>query len=156
MGNMDDLINVENMKTSYRIVDESIQSLDNKAVQMISIIGIMFTIQVTILPNIVYSIGVITLVLSLISYFLSAGLFIKSCMVKQYKFYPTPETVCHHYEDDVTCEEYISEFIGESEYVVNYNLNVANGKGEYSKFGFYFFALGLFLTLITVISVVIP
>lgn len=31
---MDDLINVEDMKKSYAIIDETIQSLDNKSVQM--------------------------------------------------------------------------------------------------------------------------
>ena len=46
---MDDLINVENMKRSYQIVEDTISSLDNKSVQMISIIGVMFTIQVTVL-----------------------------------------------------------------------------------------------------------
>ena len=39
----DDLINVENMKESYKLVDDSIRNLDNKSVQMISIIGVMFT-----------------------------------------------------------------------------------------------------------------
>lgn len=152
---MDDLINVENIKRSYQIVDDTIQNLDNKSVQMISIIGIMFTIQVTILPGNVSSFGSIFLIFSLISYFISAFLFIKSCIVRKYKFYPTPETVCHHYEDDVPEEEYISEYIGECDHVINFNLNILKQKGGDSQFGFYFFSLGLFLTLLTVSSVVL-
>lgn len=151
----DDLINVENMKKSYQLVDDSIRSLDNKSVQMISIIGVMFTIQVSVLPENVSSWGTIFFVFSLITYFISAMLFIKSCMTREYKFHPTPKTVCHHYEDDVTDEEYISEYIGESEYVINHNLNIVKIKGNDSKFGFYFFAFGLILTLFTVIYVVI-
>lgn len=38
---MDDLINIENLKKTYQIVDDSLQSLDNKSVQMISIIGLV-------------------------------------------------------------------------------------------------------------------
>ena len=152
---MDDLINVENMKRSYQIVDDTISSLDNKSVQMISIIGLMFTIQVTVLPGLVSSFGSLLLIGSLISYFISAFLFIKSCIVRRYKFHPTPETVCHHYEDDVDIEEYISEYIGECDYVINHNLEIVKSKGVDSQFGFYFFILGLFLTLLTVCSVVL-
>lgn len=152
---MDDLINIENLKKTYQIVDDSLQSLDNKSVQMISIIGVMFTIQVTILPNNVSSFGSIFLIFSLIAYFFSAALFIKSCITREHKFHPTPKTVCHHYEDDVDIDEYISEYIGEGIYVINCNLDMVKEKGIDSKFGFYFFALGLLLTLLTVISVVI-
>ena len=95
------------MKRSYQIVEDTISSLDNKSVQMISIIGVMFTIQVTVLPENVSSFGSILLIFSLIAYFFSAFLFIKSCIVRKYKFHPTPETVCHHYEDDVKTEDYI-------------------------------------------------
>lgn len=152
---MDDLINVENMKQSYQIVDDTIQSLDNKSVQMISIIGIMFTIQVTVLPENVSSFGSILLIFSLIAYFISAFLFIKSCITRKYKFHPTPETVCHHYEDDVSEDDYISEYIGECDHVINFNLSIIQQKGVDSQFGFYFFSIGLLLTLLTVCSVVL-
>lgn len=152
---MDDLINVENIKKAYQIVDDTNQSLDNKSVQMISIIGIMFTIQVTVLPSNVSSFGSILLISSLMAYFISALLFIKSCIVRKYKFYPTHETVCHHYEDDVSTEDFISEYIGECDHVINYNLRIIKSKGEYSQIAFYFFSIGLLLTLLTVSSVVL-
>ena len=58
---MDDNITMQNMKTAYQIIEDGIRDLDNKSFQMISILGIMMTVQVTVLPNTVTAIGAVFL-----------------------------------------------------------------------------------------------
>lgn len=152
---MDDSTTMENMKTAYQIIEEAIRDLDNKSFQMISILGIMITVQVTVLPNSVSTIGSIFLIFSLISYFISALLFTKSCITRKYKIYPTNESVCYHYEYDVTPEDYISGAVGDYDDAIKYNRKVIENKGIDSRYAFYFFMFGLFLTILTVGSIVI-
>ncbi|WP_295589386.1 hypothetical protein [uncultured Methanobrevibacter sp.] len=152
---MDDNITMQNMKTAYQIIEDGIRDLDNKSFQMISILGIMMTVQVTVLPNTVTAIGAVFLLFSLISYFISALLFIKSCIIKEYKIYPTNESVCYHYEYDVSLDDYVSGAVGDYDEAIEYNRRIIHEKGVDSRYAFYFFILGLFLTILTVGSIVI-
>lgn len=152
---MDDNITIENMHTAYQRIDEGIRDLDNKSFQMISILGVMITVQVTVLPTNVSTIGAIFLIFSLISYFISTLLFIKSCIIKKYKIYPTNESVCYHYEYDVSLDDYVSEAVGDYDEAIEYNRRIINEKGNDSRYAFYFLILGLLLTIFTVGSIVI-
>lgn len=152
---MDDIITMQNMKTAYQIIDDGIRDIDNKSFQMISILGVMMTVQVTVLPKNVSTIGAIFLIFSLISYLLSAVLFTKSCIIKKYKIYPTNESVCYHYEYDVSLDDYVSEAVGDYDEAIEYNRKIIDEKGTDSRYAFYFFILGLFLTILTVGSIVV-
>ena len=152
---MDDKLSMENMKLAYDIVYDTISDLNNKSFQLISIIGVMFTLQVTILSPMCKGLEKIFLILSLIGYVISAILFIKSCFIKNYKVYPTNESVKYHYEENVSMDDYYSGSIGDYYEVINYNRNVIDKQAKDVKFGFYFFVIGLILTLMTIISMVI-
>ena len=152
---MDDKISMENMKIAYNIVGDTIGDLDNKAYQLITIIGVMFTLQVTLLSQKCSGLSKIFLIFSLICYAISAMLFVKSSFVKGYQVYPTNESVKFHYEEDVSMEEYYSGAIGDYYDVINYNRDFIDKKSFDMKFGFYFFIFGLILTLMTIIFVVI-
>lgn len=152
---MDDKISMENMKKAYDIVDDTIKDLDNKSFQLISIIGVMFTLQVTMLSPVCTGLGKIFLIFSLIGYVISAILFIKSCFIKQYQVYPTNDAVKYHFENDVSMDEYYSGAMGDYYEVINYNRELIDENSVDVMFGFYFFVFGLVLTLMTIISVVL-
>ena len=138
---MDDTTTMENMHLAYKRVEDGIKDLDNKSFHMISIIGIMMTLQLTLIPH-TTTISNIFLILSLILYFISILLFIM--------IYPTNESVCYHYEYDVSHDYYISEAVGDYDSAIEYNRNIIQEKGMTSKYAFYFFIAGLFSTLLTV------
>lgn len=151
---MDDEISMENMKNAYNIVEDAIEDLNNKAYQLITIIGVMFTLQVSLLSQKCVGLSKIFLIFSLICYALSSILFIKSSFVKGYQVYPTNESVKYHYEEDVPMEEYYSGAIGDYYEVISYNRDFIDKRSYDMKFGFYFFIFGLILTLMTIIFVV--
>ena len=152
---MDDKISMENMKRAYNIVDDTIGDLNNKSYQLITIIGVMFTLQVTILSQNSVGLSNVFLILSLIMYAISTILFARSSFIKEYKVYPTNESVKYHYEQDVSLEEYYSGAIGDYYDVINYNREFINKKSLDMKRGFYFFILGLILTVLTIIFAVV-
>ena len=146
---MDDTITMENMHLAYKRIEDGIKDIDNKSFQMISIIGIMITLQVTIIPQL-NTISTISLILSLITYFISVLLFIKAYILKNYMIYPTNKSVCYHYEYDVSNDEYMAGAVGDYDNVIKHNNEIIIEKGITSKHGFYCFIFGLFLTILTV------
>ena len=152
---MDDNIIMENMKTAYTQVGNIVNDLDNKSFQMLSIISVMLTLEISLLLPILHGMETILFLVSLIAYFISAFLFLKVCLLKKYCLYPTNDSEVYHYEYDIPADEYMSGALGDYDFAIKHNLELIDTKNKDMILGYYSFIIGLFLTLITVFCVVL-
>ena len=144
---MDDHIYINQMELAYKNINDDNIEVNQKAGIMIGIIGVMFSIQSTIIVNLYPFTTTLSYIFigSLICYLISISYFIKNLFVKEYLSLPSPDAVVKYYEEKYTAESFYSTMIGNYQWVINNNMNIVNIKSHYSKKGFICFSFGLSL-----------
>ena len=144
---MDDHIYINQMELAYKNINDDNIEVNQKAGIMIGIIGVMFSIQSTIIVNLYPFTTTLSYIFigSLICYLISISYFIKNLFVKDYLLLPSPDAVVKYYEEKYTAESFYSTMIGNYQWVINNNMNIVNIKSHYSKKGFICFSFGLSL-----------
>lgn len=144
---MDDHIYINQMELAYKNISNDNIEVNQKAGIMIGIIGVMFSIQSTIIVNLYPFTTTLSYIFigSLICYLISISYFIKNLFVKDYLLLPSPDAVVKYYEEKYTAESFYNTMIGNYQWVINNNMNIVNIKSHYSKKGFICFSFGLSL-----------
>lgn len=144
---MDDYIYITQMELAYKNISNDNTEVNQKAGIMIGIIGVMFSIQSTIIVSLYPFTNILSYIFigSLFCYLISIVYFIKNLSVKEYLSLPSPDAVVKYYEEEYTTESFYSTMLGNYQWVINNNMSVVNLKSKYSKKGFTCFCFGLIL-----------
>lgn len=152
---MDNEILLQELEKANELINASNTELDNKATNMIIIIGAMFSLQASFLfPNTANYESIICL-LSLICYSVALLLFIKPLITKKFKLYPNLNAIKEYYEYDLSENEYQEQVLGRYNNVITYNTDQILSKGKYTWLGFCFLIGGIIFTVLTIIFMVV-
>lgn len=159
---MDDFVYLESMERAFDNCLKNNLELDSKAYQMIAAIGVMFTIQSTVLIylNSHFNFNLINILIlffsisSLIEYFFSIVNFISVIDVKSFKSLPSSNAIVDYYEKEYNKEKYIATMLGNYQDVINNNEGIVSDKGLKSVQGFHDFKFGLLFFFISIIFIV--
>ena len=152
---MDNEILLTELEKTYGLIESSNIQLDNKASNMIMIIGAMLSLQASFLFPLTSTYSSIICLISLISYSIALILFIKPLIISRFKLYPNLKSIKEYYEFDVSSEEYEFQVLGKYNDVIDYNMSRILSKGKYSYLGFYFMILGVVFTILTIMVMVV-
>lgn len=147
---MDDMIYVEQMGKAYLEVDKANKEIDDKASNMLMVICAMFSLQTTLLvPTLTY-INQIISVIGVLFYIISAILFLKILLHKEYKVYPNTEKIVDFYEYDYSKEEYVAKVLGNYVDTINFNTDINLDKSKYGAYAFHCLIIGIIISFISV------
>lgn len=146
---------LQEIEKAYELINASNNELDNKATNMIIIIGAMFSVQASFLFPVTKNFGSIICLLSLVFYSVALILFIKPLITKKFKVYPNLNAIKEYYEYDLSEEEYQEQVLGRYNDVITFNTGQILSKGKYAWLGFYFLIAGVVCTVLTIIFMVV-
>lgn len=154
---MNDKNYLTQMEIAYQRLYDLINDQETKATRMITITGVIFSLQSSVLfPKLLaFHTPLIILLFSVIAYLISVIWFIKVLTVDTIGVFPTNNAVekcyCYEYSE----EEYINGFLGDYNDSMNQNKKLSDNKGKYLKYGFYFFICALILSIFSLGMVVL-
>jgi hypothetical protein len=140
------------MLNVFNDVKENKIEIDNKTNNMIILIGVMISIHAGLIFTMELKLNMIFMTISLLFYFISLLLFVKSYDFKTFRFAPTSNQLIEYGKDNnLFAEQMIVHVNSDLNDSINHNLKVLNRKSEMINKGFNFLILGILFTMISIL-----
>ena len=153
---LDDWEYLKQMELEYSLLNTLNNSVEQKAYAMIGAIGVILTIQTSVIIYLYpfkcdINLNLLLLIIFAISslaHVLSIWLFLRNLHVKDYEILPSADAIVDYYEMEYSKDEFIQVMLGNYQCAINKNLKFVKNKSNSSKTGFYTFEVGLIMLII--------
>lgn len=146
------------MQDCYNSEEQRNRDVDTKSFTFIAIIGVMFTIQSTLLIKVMELNNIVLIIFfltSLILYFLAIYNFIQAVNYKIFKSLPEQNALIDYYSECKSYYDSISTLIGNYQLVINSNKDIIDNKVTLSKKGLKYLLWGLVTTIAYIVIIFI-
>ena len=160
---IDDSIYLNQMELEYSNINEFHSKLEQKAYTMIGIIGVVMSIESSIILSLNFKVEMLFLVnsnsllfliflSSIISFLISMFLFLFSLKDNNFKIMPNSDSIIDYYEYDYDEIEFYQTMLGDYQVSIKNNLNLVRKKYIYTYYGFIPFEIGIIFLIIFIIG----
>ncbi len=146
------LDNISNyMLIVYKEVNQNNTEMDNKSNNMIVLLGIMISLQATIIFSTSLE-STIIMMLSLLFYFIGLILFVYSYYLKKFNVAPNNNQLIDYGKDNnVSSNQMIVSLNCDLNDAINHNVNLITKKGRIINYGMCFLIIGVLSTVFSIV-----
>ena len=140
------------MMSVYKDIKQNNVEIDNKSNNMIVLLGVMISLQSTVIftaglkPNLI-------LLLSLLFYFIGLILFVYSYYLKKFYFSPNNNQLIDYGKNhDISSEQMLVSLNCDLNEAINNNIILLNKKSKTINYGMWGLVIGIFFTVLFIIT----